>query len=930
MLTLLLFAALGLGQGALIAGLATALVVTYRGSGVINLATGAIAMVAGYAFWALTSGYAAALAPLPAAAIALAVAVAVGVLVEAVAFVPLRSAPPMARVTASLGLLLVLQAAVVLVFGTPPRQPPSLLPTGTVTAGQFVVPADRFVLAGIVLVVTAAVAAAYRFSRFGLATRAVAENEQGALLAGLSPRRMSLLNAAVASSVAGLLGVVAAPIVQVDSYTLPLQMVPALAAALFARFTSLWIAAAAGLLLGACQSVVYAASTQSWFPTDQGNPLPGLQHVVVLVAIVIALLTAGSRLPGRGELNRPQLPPVPAAARLRWHAGVGAAVAAAALVVLPFDFRQATVNTIVAAVVVMSYVVLAGYVGQISVMQLALSGTAGFLLAHLTAAGPLPFPVAAGGAVLGAAALGVAVGAAALRVRGVSLAVVTLAAAVAVEQALFLNTSFGGRAGVTVDSPTLFGVDLGPGAGYRGLDGNAPSPVFGWLTLAVATGLGLYVANLRRTALGRQMLAVRSNEAAAAAAGVGVTTVKMTAVTISSLIAAVAGVLSAYNFAAVSATRFTALAALLFVALAYVGGITRVTGALLAGAMSTEALVPHALEEWFGLTGTWLLLISGILLVLTLILHPGGITGIRAAARPASGSGTPPAEGRSDSGPGSPPAAGPIDGGPTAPAPAPGAAPALSTRGLTVRFGGVRALIEVDLDVAPGEIVGLIGPNGAGKTTFVDAVCGFTPSRGEVLLDDTDVTGEPPHRRARRGLHRTWQSVELFDDLTVAENAAVSAPRRWYTLVAETFRGPARPDEGAARALRLLGLEPLAGALPGTLAHGQRRLAAVARTLAASPRVICLDEPASGLSVDETRELGRHLRTVARDGAAVVLVDHDMGFVLGTCDRIVVLDLGRVVAAGTADQIRSDPVVHAAYLGTGSVRPAVPQPVRPS
>jgi len=272
-------------------------------------------------------------------------------------------------------------------------------------------------------------------------------------------------------------------------------------------------------------------------------------------------------------------------------------------------------------------------------MQLALSGTAGFVVAHLATRWHLPFPVAPLLAAVIATLVGVAAGASALRVRGVSLAVVTLAAALAIEQALFLNTSFGGTSGLAVPSPHLFGLDLGPDGGFRGLDGKQPSPTFGFLVLAVTVAAGLYVAHLRRTTLGRQMLAIRANERAAAGAGVNVRAVKVTAFAISSFIAGIAGSLYGYNFASVSAVRFTALAALALIGYAYVGGITMVSGAVIAGLLAVEGLVPHALESWFGIKGNWALLFGGVSLVLTLLANPDGIAGAnhrRALARRAA------------------------------------------------------------------------------------------------------------------------------------------------------------------------------------------------------------------------------------------------------------------------------------------------------
>jgi len=244
----------------------------------------------------------------------------------------------------------------------------------------------------------------------------------------------------------------------------------------------------------------------------------------------------------------------------------------------------------------------------------------------------------------------------------------------------------------------------------------------------------------------------------------------------------------------------------------------------------------------------------------------------------------------------------------------------LSARGIGVRYGGVHALVDVQLTVQPGQLVGLIGPNGAGKTTFIDAVTGFTPHSGTVVLDDHDLTGAPPHLRARAGLVRTWQSGDLFDDLTVGENLAVAAdPHTWWAGLARTLRGPARTSDQVPQALARVGLEALADTYPADLSQGQRKLVGVARALAGAPRVVCLDEPAAGLDTGESRLLGARLRAVVDSGTAMLLIDHDMGLVLGVCDHVVVLEFGRVVAAGPPDRIRDDPAVIAAYLGATAI-----------
>jgi len=626
---ILLFALLGLGSGALIAGIALAVVLTYRGSGIINIATGGVAMLAGYTFWSLKTGeYGTEFGTAPALLITLVVTLVIGALIELVAFRPLRNAAPLAKLVSSLGVLLVAQASMLLAFGTSQKPQPSIFPSDTVEVFGSVVPVDRFILAGIVIAVAAALTALYRWSRFGLATRAASENELSALLGGLSANELSMVNTLLASVVAGAVGVLAASVTQLDAISLPLQVVPALAAALLARLTSFWIACAAGLGIGVINSEIDYLSTMSWFPTDHGVPLPGVKELVVFLIIVGAMFLRGAALPTRGELIEQRLPEVPRPERLLVPAVTLAVVCAVALVVLPFDFRQALINSMIGTVMALSLVVITGFVGQISVVQLSLAGVAGFTVSHLAVDAGIGFPLAplAGAAV--AVLLGELTAVSALRVRGVSLAVVTLGAAVAISQFGFINQTWGGGAsGSPVPEPHLLGLDIGPQSAFRGLDGSLPSPVFGFMVLAVTVALCLLVASVRRGNLGQRMLAVRSNERSAAAAAIDVRSVKLIAFGISSFIAGVAGSLYAYNFGSVSASRFDALTALGLIAFAYAGGITLISGAVFAGLISTEALLPHAMDKWLGVSGNWFLLFGGVILIFTLIRHPEGVAG---------------------------------------------------------------------------------------------------------------------------------------------------------------------------------------------------------------------------------------------------------------------------------------------------------------
>jgi branched-chain amino acid transport system permease protein len=623
-----LFAILGLGAGSLVAGVALGIVVSYRGSGIINLATGAVAMVAGYSYWSLKTGsYGVDVPTVPALVITFLVVLAMGLLIEFGAFRPLRTAAPLAKLAASLGVLLVAQASVSLAFGIGTEPQPTVLPGGTVTVFGSNVPIDRFILPGIVLGATLALSLFYRLSRYGLATRAASENEVAAMLAGLSPNRLALSSTLLATFLAGALGVLAASITQLDPTSLPLVVVPALTAALFARFTSFWIACLVGLAIGSLENILYYLQTQSWFPTDNGVALPGVQPLLVFGLMVVAMFVRGTSLPSRGELVEQRLPLAPRAERLWQTALVGTAVAVVALIVLPYDFRQALITSLLATIMCLSVVVITGFVGQISIVQLALAGISGFILSHLSQDHGVGFPAGMLIGAAGATVLGLVIAFSSLRVRGVSLAVVTLAAAVAIEQFVFLNSTWGGGTSSSPVPEPKLGIDLGPYGSFRGVDGKIPSPVFGFFVVALVLALGLFVANLRRSTLGQRMLAIRSNERAAAAAGINVRNVKLAAFGISSFIAGIAGALYGYNFSSVTVTRFSALTALSLIALAYVGGVTMVSGAIFAGLISVEALFPYAFEKWFGISGNWALLFAGVTLILTLVQNPDGVAG---------------------------------------------------------------------------------------------------------------------------------------------------------------------------------------------------------------------------------------------------------------------------------------------------------------
>ncbi|MGH3278600.1 MAG: ABC transporter ATP-binding protein [Trebonia sp.] len=240
----------------------------------------------------------------------------------------------------------------------------------------------------------------------------------------------------------------------------------------------------------------------------------------------------------------------------------------------------------------------------------------------------------------------------------------------------------------------------------------------------------------------------------------------------------------------------------------------------------------------------------------------------------------------------------------------------LEATGISVSFGGVRALVDVDLEVPAGSLVGLIGPNGAGKTTFIDAISGFVPCRGSIVLGGRDITTGRAHVRSAAGLARTWQSIELFEDLTVAENLIVATHRPTvWSVVKEVLGRQTSATAEAVEILARMGLADTAGMMPSDLPQGQRKLIGVARALASAPRLLCLDEPAAGLDTAESEALGRRLRTAVTEETSMLLVDHDMGLVLGISDYVYVLEFGKIISHGKPQDVRRDPAVITAYLG---------------
>ena len=905
------FLLLGLGSGAVFGALALALVLTYRGSGVVNFATGAIALYSAYTYAFLRQGEL--LVPLPglpkkvglggplglfpAVVISLVLAALLGVVLYGLVFRPLRTAPPVAKAVASIGVMLVIQAVLAAGVGTGAVSVKAILPNDPVSWGGSLIPGDRLWFAAVIVVLTVVLALVFRLTRFGLAARAAAESEKGALVSGLSPERIAVANWALSSAIAGLSGILIAPIVPLVPVSYTLFIVPALAAALVGNFTALVPAVGAGLVIGMLQSEVqFLQGKWSWLPQT------GLAQLVPLAVILAYLVVRGRPLPTRGSLIQQALGRAPRPDRVVVPAVVSTALGVVVLLATHGSIRAAVITSLTLAVISLSLVVVTGFAGQISLAQLTLAGVGAFSLSKLSAGWAIPFPLAPLLAALAAMVIGVVIGLPALRIRGLPAAVVTVALAVALEAFWFRNPELnGGLGGSKVPSPHLFGLDLGIGSGE-----DYPRLPFALLCLVVLLLVGLGVAWLRRSRLGAAMLAVRANERSAAAAGIDVARTKIVAFAIGAFVAGLGGALLGYQQTVADAEMFTAIGGLGLFATAYLAGVTALSGGLVAGVMGAGGLLPVLLDRALSL-GEWYDVIMGIGLVLTVITNPEGVVGpahelaarLRRARRPAAVGDTD-TDGLTEAAPASRP-----------PVPDPGEV-VLSVREVGVRYGGVVAVDSVSFEVRSGEIVGVIGPNGAGKTTLLDAISGYHRSTGTVEFHGREISSLKPHQRGRAGLGRTFQGIELYEDLSVEENVLVgeAAARHGGDHVG-SVQGP----ELRNRLFETLHLSRFRDQPARELSQGRRQLVSIARALAGRPRMLLLDEPAAGLDSSESRWLGDRLRAVRADGVTVLLIDHDMELVLDVCDRIVVLDIGKVIADGTPAEIKADPRVATAYLG---------------
>jgi sulfate-transporting ATPase len=898
---ILQFALLGLGAGAAYALLGQGVVLVYRATGIINLAQGALAMAGTYLFFELRKAHWSYIESMAASFVATGI---VGILIYQVVMRRMRHASPLARTVTTLGVLAILQSIATMRYEANFDSIEVSLPHQLVRIGSLLIPADRLWLTGIALAISTVLFMVSRFTPVGRGTAAVSENEIAAAALGWSPDTIATANWFLGSGLAAIAGILITPMSGLSVTTLMTLIVPALAAALVGGFRSFAWTAIGGLGIGVLQS-------------EAGNYITaiGWRDAIPFLVIVIVLIARGTGLPLRGHLIE-RLPSL-GTGRVRFPPLIFTVALIAALIIFVFPSSWVDDFTVsfVVAIMLLSVVVLTGYAGQVSLAQFTIGGLGALFAARLVQA-HWPFAAAAVLAVAMTAGVGVLLGLPALRTRGVNLAIVTVGLATAVVSVVFTNSRYmGGAAGTPIGSSNLFGIPI---------DSIGHPRIYSALCLAALVVAGIFVCNIRRTSVGRRLIAVRTNERAAASLGVNVFESKLYAFAVAAGLAGVAGILYGFRGSTVVYTDFDAFHSITVVMLATVGGIGYVIGATLGSTLAAGGAGVIISQAIFGSNADqWLALIGGVVLLMLMMQDADGmarknvemVSAVEQLLRRLTGR-----QKRGTSEPDSPPVA--TSGALTASERTDRvAAPkrALAVRGLTVRFGGTVAVDSVDLDVNPGEVVGLIGANGAGKTTCIDAITGFVrPAAGTVELGGLRIESWPAHRRARRGLTRSFQSLELFDDVTVRENLLAATDRRdrKSLLFEPLFPRESSLPSAAVAAIRDLELEEDLERNPDELPYGQRRLVAIARAIAAAPSVLLLDEPAAGLSDAESAEVSLLIRRLADEwGIGILLVEHDMSVIMGTCDRIAVLEFGRLIAVGTPDEVRNDSAVRQAYLG---------------
>ncbi|WP_122816846.1 branched-chain amino acid ABC transporter permease/ATP-binding protein [Nocardioides pantholopis] len=766
-----------------------------------------------------------------------------------------------------------------------------------------------------------------RHHRLGMAIRAAADDPDAAQLEGIPSRRMATLAWGIAGGIAAFSAILVTPTTSgqgLDGLGADL-LLKGLAGAVIGRMSSIPIAVGASLGIGLLEQLLLS------------NPeTADLDIVFIGVVILIALLRQpilGRAGQERIGLRRVVVPPLPAAyqkvASIKWLPRVTVTVLGCVLIGLAYAVTNETASVFTSVIgytlVGLSVGLVTGVAGQLSLGQFAYAGIAAAGSMHVAdATGSFLFGILAG--MLSAAIASVVVGIPAMRLKGLALAVSTLAFALVTSDWLLRREIFLG-AGVSPAKPTWWGEPMELAVRYY---------LFALVMLAIAIW---FTNNLRHSGFGRSLQALRDNEEAGRAFTVPTQLRKFQLYAVAGMIAGAGGVVIGHGQTQLTVNSFPADASIDVVALTVIGGLAVTSGPLIGAiiligipAMTTMSTLGQA-----GLSIFWLLVV---------ILLPDGLGGVFIRLRDrlydalARRAGIDPVEARHGA---VEPTGSPLqqrmrlEGLVERPADEvtrPG--PVLSVEGISRRFGGVVAVDGASFDLQRGEILGVIGPNGAGKTTMFEMVAGFTkPDAGRVLFEGADVTAFTPEKRAEVGLVRSFQDAALFPTLTVRETLMVAQERTaptslWWSAIGVRSAELAKA-EAADEIIDRMALAPYVHRTISELSTGTRRVVELACLLSLEPRVLLLDEPSAGIAQSESEALGELLLGIRRElGTTMVVIEHDLPLLSKISDRMIAMNLGRVVASGTPEEVRNDEAVVRSYLGGDEAainRSGVPAPV---
>ena len=936
--------ALGMVTGLTYAAFAAGFVLIYRSTGVLNFAHGEVGAFGVALFVLLLAQYGVNwwLSFL----LALAACAAIGMAIELIVIRRLFNSPRLVVLIATIGvsqIVLFAKFRLPSVAAPGPISPP-FKATWTPT-DHIRLQARELVVLVVVPLLIAVLAWFIARTRFGLAVRASASNADTARVYGTSPRRTSTIVWSISGAFAAATAIFLAPLQGINSAQAgtaaiaePL-LLRVLVVSLLARMRSLPGTLIGGVAVGVAEQVIR---------TNVDSANRSIVDVCLFLAVlVVVLLVVRSTGEQESWSLAPRIKAVPSRLESVWWVRRLNAIGFVALfgffVLLGLTLSSASslftwTSIMLFAMVVLSMTVLTGWAGQLSLGQYAFVGLGGLTVLGLTQGNDIPIPfnlfnvairLPWAWAMVVATAVGVVtamvVGLPALRVRGLFLAVTTLAFAVASATWLFNQSFFTG--GTSYPRPAEKPVfDLGP----IHIDFGASRKNYYFLCLVSLAVVAAVVARLRRTGIGRSWIAVRDNEEMAAASTVSPTRMKLVAFGVAGGIAAYSGGLLVTLVPSLQpVSLFRAGESIVVVATAIIGGLGSVAGPIL-GALWVRG-IPQAIPE--ELDDLVRLLTSSIGLLVLLMYFPGGLLQIvysvrdklldRADRKMAAREAAAPSGSAADETAPERRRPRPLVTAPDTPA-ADTSAPALRTQDVSVHFGGNTAVDKVSVHVDHGELVGLIGTNGAGKSTLLNAISGFVPAQGRVFVLGADVTGRRAPARHARGLGRGFQGARVYPGLTVRESLMVALEARSQSRLVPSMTAlpPSPRQERAKRAeadelIDYMGLKRYADHFVATLSTGTRRIVELSSLLAVNARVLLLDEPTGGVAQREAEAFGPLIKQVQAElDAAAIVIEHDMPLVMGISDRVYCLEAGAVIAEGSPEDVRRDPLVIASYLGT--------------